>query len=276
MVFQLSIGSNDCIILITGLTLLLNVIIILFYLRTKKMIKTFSGSQSIYGDITELAEKCSQLNSEFEKVAMIRIAELEDRISHLKQLVTVADERILQIIEFQKTLEQTALSAGNGIKSQAVNDSDLITRFRLNMKPDLSNLEIRMVQKIREECAKNYSDLMNKIEDLKIKHEPHPKPQKEIHAIQPSQAGGAQSSVLNIINPPNINSESNAATTHHGKIKQTGYIVPHQHLEPAVVNDKCFEVYKLADQGLDAAAISEITKMEKRAVNFILSLKKIQ
>lgn len=245
-------------------------------MRTKKMIKTFSGSQSVYGDITELAEKCSQLNSEFEKVAMIRIAELEDRISHLKELVAVADERILQIIEFQKTLEQTALAAGSGIKNQAVNDSDLITRFRLNMKPDLSNLEIRMVQKIREECAKTYSDLLNKIEDIKIKQEPHPKPQKEIYTVQPNQAGGPQPSILNIITPPNINTDAADTATHHGKIKQTGYIVPRQHLEPSVVNDKCFEVYKLADQGLDAAAISEITRMEKRAVNFILSLKKIQ
>jgi hypothetical protein len=240
------------------------------------MIKTFSGSQSIYGDITELAEKCSQLNSEFEKVAMIRIAELEDRISHLKELVAAADERILQIVEFQKTLEQTALAAGNGIKNQAFNDSDLITRFRLNMKPDLSNLETRMIQKIREECAKTYSDLVNKIEDLKIKQEPQPKPQNEMHAIQQNQTGGASPSALSIITPPNINAESSAASAHHGKIRQTGYIVPQQHLEPSVVNDKCYEVYKLADQGLDAAAISEITKMEKRAVNFILNLKNIQ
>ena len=276
MVFHLNIGSNDCIILIMGLTVLLNVIIIFFYARTKKMIKAVTGSQSIYGDITELAEKCSQLNSEFEKVAMIRIAELEDRISHLKELVAVADERILQIVEFQKTLEKTAMAAGDGIKNQAFNDSDLITRFRLNMKPDLSNLETRMVQKIKEECSKTYSDLLSKIEGLKIKQEPQPKPQKEMQAVQQNQTGAAAPSALNIITPPDINAEPTAASTHHGKIRQTGYIVPQQHLEPAVVNDKCYEVYKLAEQGFDAAAISEITKMEKRAVNFILNLKKIQ
>lgn len=259
--------------LIVGLTLVLNVIIIYFYMRMKKMIGAMSGSHSLYSDVGELAKKCSQLNSEFEKVAMIRIAELEDRISHLKELVAVADERILQIVEFQQGLEQMSASIHQGLKNglsqQSVNDSDLITRFRLNMKPDLSNLEVKMVQKMKEECARIYGELFNKIEDLKIRQEPLPKPQTE------SGHANAAPQVINAMTPPAA--AGIQPLTHQGKIRQNGYIMPKEHLEPStIVNEKCAEVYKLAEQGLDATAISEITKMEKRAINFILNLRKMQ
>ncbi len=234
------------------------------------MIKAFGGSHSVYSEISELAKKCSQLNLEFEKVAMIRIAELEDRISHLKDLISVADERITQIIELQNELEKTALSLKSSPAVQPFNDPDLITRFRLNMKPDLSNLEIRLVQKLREECSKIYDELSSKIEAVKIKNEPAPRPQKETHPVSPITR-----TPVSAIAPPPAGAEI-TASTHQGKIKQNGYILPRQHLEPAVINDKYFEVYKLAEQGLDAAAISEITRMEKRAINFILSLRNIQ
>lgn len=277
MVFQLSICANDFLMLIVGLTLVLNVIIIYFYMRMKKMIGAMSGSHSLYSDVGELAKKCSQLNSEFEKVAMIRIAELEDRISHLKELVAVADERILQIVEFQQGLEQMAASIHQGLKNglsqQSVNDSDLITRFRLNMKPDLSNLEVKMVQKMKEECARIYGELSNKIEDLKIRQEPLPKPQTD------SQTSAGHSNVapqvINAMTPPVA--AGMQPLSHQSKIRQNGYIMPKEHLEPStIVNEKCAEVYKLAEQGLDATAISEITKMEKRAINFILNLRKMQ
>jgi len=52
--------------------------------------------------------------------------------------------------------------------------------------------------------------------------------------------------------------------------------MPKEHLEPAAINGKYSEIYKLAEQGLDATAISEITKVEKRTINFILNLRKIQ
>lgn len=262
--------------LIVGLTLVLNVIIIYFYMRMKKMIGAMSGSHSLYSDVGGLAKKCSQLNSEFEKVAMIRIAELEDRISHLKELVAVADERILQIVEFQQGLEKISASIQQGLKNglsqQSVNDSDLITRFRLNMKPDLSNLEVKMIQKMKEECARIYGELSNKIEDLKIRQEPLPKPQTDSQ----TSAGhaGAAPQVINAMAPPAAGIQP---LSHQVKIRQNGYIMPKEHLEPStIVNEKCAEVYKLAEQGLDATAISEITKMEKRAINFILNLRKMQ
>ncbi|OQA80048.1 MAG: hypothetical protein BWY32_01287 [bacterium ADurb.Bin243] len=262
--------------LIIGLILTLNVIIIFFYMRMKKMVETLSGSNSLYSDLSELAKKCSQLNSEFEKVAMIRIAELEDKISHLKELVMLADERILQIVEFQKNLDnlQVQRQGTNGVSQQAI-DSDLITRFRLNMKPDLSNLEIRMIQKMKEEYGRMYAELSGKIEELKIRQEPVPKPQKDIQG-QTGVSSISPAAALNSISPPPVNAGVNPATTHHGKIKQTGYIMPKEHLEPAAINGKYSEIYKLAEQGLDATAISEITKVEKRTINFILNLRKIQ
>lgn len=279
MVFQLSICANDCLILIVGFTLLLNVIIIYLYLRMKKMVLAMSGSHSLYSDVGELAKKCSQLNSEFEKVAMIRIAELEDRISQLKELVTVADERLLQITEFQKGLDQISSSIQQGLKAglaqQSASDSDLITRFRLNMKPDLSSLEMKMVQKIREECAKIHGELAARIDELKIKQEPAPKPQLE----NVMQQAPVVPPALNVIASPAIGGPVSppAPMTHHGKIRQNGYIMPQEHLEPsAIINEKYAEVYKLAEQGLDATAISEITRMEKRAINFILNLRKMQ
>jgi len=267
-VFKLKISSNDCLILMIGFVLVLNIFVISFYVRMKKMIATLTSSQSLFNEINDLSKKCSRLNDEFEKVAMIRIAELQDRITKLKDLVAIADEKIVQIIELQKNVENAVNSIPSGFKSggsllaNMALDSDLITKFRLNMRPDLSNLEGKMLGRLKDESARIYEELSRKIEDLKIKSEPLPKPLKDIVAhnaalmVPPSQ--------------PAVPVNNQAA-----KLNKSDYIIPKENLEPSPITGKHAEVYRLAEEGYDAAAISEITKIEKRTINTILNLRRI-
>lgn len=246
-------NSHDCLIAIVGLSLLLNVLMIFFYARMKKVVGTMASSLQLLGEFQELSKNCAKLNDEFEKVAMIRISELEDKIRKLNDINMVSEARMVQMDEIQKNLETMLPKLQSGIRSAAASpaapqpagDPDLITRLRLNMKPDLTNLEGRMTQRIREEISRAYDDLMKKIEDARITAEPVPRP-VETAFIKPPDAPAAKESPK--------------------------YIMPQENLEP-LMNGPYAEICRLAcEQGLDAAQISEITKKDQRTINFILNL----
>jgi len=245
VVVSLKIASQDCLILIVGLSLILNVLMILFYLKMKKAMGALHNSHFLLDEFQDLSKNCSKLNEEFEKVAMIRISELEDKISKLDGLTKAADEKIMQLLEIQKGLENTLGHLNRDIKNGApaqINETDIITRVRLNIKPDLSNVESRMIQRMREEITRVYEELRGKIEDLKISSEPVPKP-----AV----------SEASFIKPLEMPSEQKAK-----------YITP-----PDGIDQKYAEIYKMAfEDGLDASEISKIKQMDKRTVHLIINL----
>ncbi|HNY12027.1 MAG TPA: hypothetical protein PKK26_10590 [Candidatus Wallbacteria bacterium] len=244
MVIQLKICSQDCLILIVGLSLILNVFMILFYLKMKKTMGAFNNSHYLLDEFQDLSKNCSKLNEEFEKVAMIRISELEDKISKLDSLTRVADEKIMQLLEIQKGLESTLGHLNRDIKNgtPALNETDIITRVRLNIKPDLSNVESRMLQRMRDEINRVYEELRSKIENIKISAEPVPKPvMTEASFMKPLEMPMEQ---------------------------KTKYITP-----PDGLDQKYAEIYKMAfEDGLDASEISKIKQMDKRTVHLIINL----
>lgn len=293
-VIALKFDAPAICMLTTVLLLILNICIIFFYLRMKKIVNCFMYSNSPAKDMQGLSQKCSELNERFEKVAMIRIAELEDKISKLKELIMVSDEKIIRLIDLQKTAEAIIGDANNigkrTISQGTANEIDIFTKMRLNIKPEIMAVEGRVMQKIKEEYARLHEEMTMMFNAAKVSAEPVPSP-KNIDTI--SQQPAAKASIIKMpVNNSNQNAKSQPAGTNGAaslnkvisqaesnivktnftekpKIEHTNsYMVPPGTLE--AVNNRYAEVYKLASDGLDAAAISEITKVEKRAVNLIL------
>lgn len=294
-VVALKFDTPTIFMLITVLLLILNMCMIFFYVRIKKIVNCLMYSNSPARDIQGLSQKCSELNERFEKVAMIRISELEDKISRLKELLMVSDERIVRLIDLQKTAEAIIGDANNLQKkmpsSGVTNEIDIFTKMRLNIRPEISAMEGRMMQKIKEEYAKIHEEMNLMFNSARVNSEPVPAP--KITDTNAAQAAAAKASIIKlpvagvqnikpqaaptVIVPVNktINSSdsSNIVKTNFSekpKVENSNsYMVPTENLASGT-NNKYAEVYKLASDGLDAAEISERTKIEKRAINIIL------
>lgn len=242
-------AEHDCLILIAGLSVILNVFMIALYLKLKKALNSLSGLRHPADELSALSQKCSDLNREFDRIAMIRLSEFKDKIAKVDELIKEADDKILGLMDLQKTaeaaldrLEKTMRPAPEDL----VNESRMISKFRQNMKPDLSDLEGRLVQKFRDDCGRIYEELCRKIENVRVSSEPPPRPQAEPAAQQQK--------------PP-----AQKAPKSQSKGTGGGYFIPRE-------DGRYSEIYKLREQGFDADKISEMTRIEKRTVKLALSL----
>ena len=241
-------AEHDCLIIIAGLSLIMNVFMLALFLKLKKSLNSLSGSCHPADELAGLSQKCSDLNREFDRIAMIRLSEFKDRIAKVEELIKEADEKILGLIDLQKTAETAVERLEKSMKpgpEGLLNESKLISKFRQNMKPDLSDLEGRLVQKFRDDCGRIYDELCGRIENMKISSEPPPKPQTD-------QSHQQQKTHAKTVKPSSRESGE-------------GFYIPRE-------GGRYSEIYRLREQGFDADRISEMTRIEKRTVNLVLSV----